>query len=202
MHDNVIGKLFATGMNLQATLPLVDDPSTKQRLDDAIDDIDATITEIRTTVYGLRSQPDWGRGTKETILEIAAQHREQLGCEPRVQLVGAIDEVPECVVDELLATLREALTNLVKYARASSVGIVLIVADDTLQLTVTDDGIGFDPAAVAYEGDDGETAHGRQGLHNIRHRAQSLGGSATVSSSPGEGTTIEWSVPLSPDSPR
>ena len=199
MHDNVIGKLFATGMNLQATLRLIDEPTTQQRLNDAIDDIDATINEIRTTVYGLRSQADWGRGTRGCILRIAAQHREQLGCEPRVHLVGAIDELPDRVVDELLATLREAFTNLVKYAQASSVGIDLIVTDATLHLTVADNGVGFDPAIVTFEAAKGEPALASRGLHNIRHRAHSLGGRSTISSMPGEGTTIEWTVPLSAD---
>lgn len=201
MHDNVIGNLFATGMSLQATLHRIEEPTAQQRLNDAIDNIDATIKEIRTTVYGLRSQADWGRGARGGILELAARQRDQLGFEPRVHLVGAIDELPALVLDELLGTLREALTNVAKYAHASSVSIDLIVADDTLHLTVTDDGIGFKTAADTGGGDNNEPALTSRGLHNIHHRAHSLGGRATISSTPGEGTTIEWAAPLSLDRP-
>ena len=201
MHDNVIGKLFATGMNLQATLHRIEDPIAQQRLNDAIDDIDATIKEIRTTVYGLRSQADSGCNTRGVILEIAAQKRGPLGFEPRVHLVGAIDELPDLVVDELLATLREALTNVMKYARATSVGIDLIVTDRMVHLTVTDDGVGFEAPADSRDGDDGEPILAGHGLHNLHRRAQLLGGHATISSFPDEGTTIDWTVPLPPDLP-
>ena len=132
------------------------------------------------------------------IGEIAAQQREQFGFEPRVHLVGAIDELPDGLVDEVLATLREALSNLVKHARASSVGIALIVTGDTVQLTVTDDGVGFEIDAVTSDWTDGDLCLGSHGLRNIRHRARSLGGHATISSIPAEGTTVDWTAPLSP----
>ena len=201
MHDNVIGKLFATGMSLQATLHRIDDPTAQQRLNDAIDDIDATISEIRTTVYGLRARADWGRETRGVILKLAAQHREQLGFEPRVHLVGSIDELPDLVVDELLPALREALTNSVKHSHATSLSIDLVVADDIARLTIADNGDGFTADAVVSGGVEAEATLDSHGLHNIRRRAQALGGHATISSIPGEGTTIEWAVPLPPDQP-
>ncbi len=199
MHDNVISKLFATGMSLQSSLHRTDDPAERQRLNDAIDDLDSTINEIRTTVYGLRSQADWDRGAKGAILQIAAQQREQLGFEPRVHFVGEIDELSDDIVVEVLATLREALANLVKHARASSVDIALTVAGALVRLAVTDDGVGFEVDVVASDGSDGDPHLGNHGLHNMRHRARSLGGHATISSIPGEGTTVDWNVPVTPD---
>lgn len=194
MHDNVIGKLFSTGMNLQATLHRIDDTTAQQRLNEAIDDIDATIKEIRTTVYGLRSQADWGHGARGAILEMAADQRESLGFEPRVHLVGPIDDLPGPLIDQCLATLREALTNIVKYAQATSVSVDVLVDGDTVHLSVADNGVGFETTPPAGRGD--ARGLGGHGLHNIQQRAEVSGGHAAISSSPGQGTTIDWTIPL------
>lgn len=194
MHDTVIGRLFGAGMALQGTLGVIDDVEISRRVDDVIDQIDEAIREIRTTVYGLPSRLDWGQGVRGQILAIASDQRAALGFEPAVELVGPIDDLPHAVSDALLATLRESLANVVKHADASRVEIEVEIDAIRARLTVIDDGVGFDPAALS--GDPAAlTGHGVQ---NMQERAVALGGEFHVSSSRGTGTQLEWRVPLSP----
>lgn len=191
MHDKVIGRLFSTGMTIQAIVNRVSDTDCQDKLLEAMDEIDVAIKEIRTAVYGVRFQADWGQGVRGEILAIAADQNEALGFEPHVNLAGPIDELDPAIVDHVLAVLREALTNTAKYAQASSVTIDMTVTDDNLTLEVVDDGNGFD--TTISPGGANLTSHG---LVNMALRAESLKGTATVTSRPGEGTTVLWTVPL------
>jgi PAS domain S-box-containing protein len=198
MHDMVIGRLFATGMKLQATLQAPGLALTRSRIEQAVTEIDTTITEIRSTILGLRSTVDWGRGTRGEILAVAADHAPGLGFEPVVDLHGPIDQLPPPVVGVLLAVLRESLTNVTKHAEAKRVRVEVAVADGRVTMTVEDDGVGMvdtdrDPAA-------GRDLTG-QGLGNMGERARRLGGQLDVRSEPGRGTVVSWSSPIGASGP-
>ncbi len=192
MHDKVIGRLFATGMGVQATIGRITDPDAQKRLSELVDEIDASIKEIRTTIYGVRSQIEWGLGVRGQILAIAADQAEVLGFEPSVVLGGAVDDLADTLVDELLGTLREALTNIGKYAGAGAVEIDVTVTRSHVTLSIADNGVGFSSASFT-----GASTLTGNGLVNMVKRAENLGGTATISSSHGQGTTIVWTVPLS-----
>jgi signal transduction histidine kinase len=101
----------------------------------------------------------------------------------RLRLDGPIrTTVPPVVASDLLAVLSEALTNVGRHARASSVEVRVAVRADTLEMSVSDDGCGIS--------DDGLLS----GLHNMRERAESHGGELEVRT--GAGTTVTWRVPL------
>lgn len=189
MHDKVIGRLFAAGMAMQSTASRIEDPDVKQRLNRVVDELDDAIKEIRTTVFGLRSVGDWGRGVRGKILALAAEQHDSLGFEPGVVLVGAIDELDAPVVDALIASLREALTNVAKHAHPKTVTVSVSLQGQQLRLVVEDDGAGFDASAAT-----SDSWHGH-GLANILARAESLDGHCSISSAAGSGTTIEWVVP-------
>jgi len=192
MHDKVIGRLFATGMSLQSMLGRISDSDAHTRLSAAVDEIDDSIKEIRDTIYGLRSRVEWGKGARGEILSIAAEQKAGLGFEPRVSLHGSIDDLDPALVEGLLATLRESLTNAAKYANATRVTVDVNVEMGTLRLTVVDNGDGFDP-------DENSTPSGDltgNGLTNIATRAERLNGHAIVTSTPGVGTNLELAVPL------
>ena len=199
IHDKVISRLFATGMSLQALASLLQNGDQDRALA-AVSEIDSAIQEIRTSIYGLRSQLDWGRGVRGEILALVSGQRAALGFEPTVDLQGDLDDVAAEAVTELLATLREALTNAAKHAEATHVDVAVSAIGDVVQLTVSDNGIGFD---VEPEGRSPEPALTHHGVANMVDRAEQLGGRATVSSSPGDGTTIRWQAPrtLDPLSP-
>jgi signal transduction histidine kinase len=138
----------------------------------------------------LQARPEWGReGLRGTILRLAVDAARSLGFEPAVRFHGDLEGVPAEVADQLVPTLREALSNAARHARATRVDVELEVGDDVL-LRVVDDGVGLP--------DDAE-AGGGSGLRNLRERAQRLGGTCTATTAPaGIGTLLRWCVPGRP----
>jgi signal transduction histidine kinase len=97
------------------------------------------------------------------------------------------------LAEEVLAVLREALTNVGKHAQATKV-IVTVTAGDELRVVVADDGVGVG------DGDDGPAAErsGALGLRNMRQRAERLEGGMEIGTSREGGTRLTWHVPLPP----
>jgi len=186
LHDTVIQRLFATGLALQSSLPLAENPDLRDRLEAAISDLDDIIRQVRTTIFSLEPPSTAERGVRARVLEVCADAARSLGFEPEVRFVGVIDRrVSDALASQLLSTLREALTNVARHAGASQTEVELAVADD-LYLRVMDDGVGS-------AGTEPSTGNG---LRNMAERAESLGGSFTLATRPGGGTELNWRVPL------
>jgi signal transduction histidine kinase len=191
LHDHVIQRLFAAGLTLQSLAGAVGAGPHAERLDRAIEDIDETITQIRSAIYGLRTPlgPAMSSG-RDRILEVLADVSPLLPAEPAVQFSGPLDVmVPDEVFDDVVAVLREALTNVARHAQARRIEVVVIAlaATSELLVQVSDDGVGLGP--------DGR----RSGLANLRERAENRAGTFTVESPvPGSdsGTRLRWVVPL------
>ncbi|PZG06259.1 ATPase [Micromonospora craterilacus] len=183
LHDVVIQRLFATGLQLQSAVPLAGRPELAKRVNAAVDDLDATIKDIRRTIFELRSPVSAALRTEiREAMEVAA---ESLGFRPRLELTGPIDSaVPDPVRPDLTAVLREALSNAVRHAEASAVSVAVRVDAARLTLVVTDNGVGCDPAAA------------RGGLVNLRERAERHAGTFEVRPAHPHGTELHWSVPL------
>jgi signal transduction histidine kinase len=187
LHDRVVQRLFALGMGLQATKRLPELELVRERVDRAIDDVDATITEIRTTIFELGDNVLPG-GLRQSILTLTHELAPSLGARPEVSFSGPVDNtVPQHVADHLLAVVRESLTNAGKHAEASRFIVALSVGDE-LVLEVVDDGIGMDPSKP-------EEDHGL-GLTNLRRRAEKLQGTLDLQPADGGGTKLTWRVPL------
>lgn len=185
LHDTVIQRLFAVGLSLQGALTRAS-PDLTERLQVAIDEIDGTIRDIRTAIFALHTRRATGRGVRDEVLAVAREAARALGFEPSVQFDGLIDTVvPPRVHEELVPTLREALSNVARHAAASRVAVSLAVSGETLDLVVVDNGTGIT----------GEVTGG-SGLGNMSERASGLGGSCTVARNRDGGTTVEWRVPL------
>ena len=186
LHDTVIQRLFAVGLSLQGLSSSGLSPDVAARVDRAIDDLDETIREIRSTIFAI-TRPGGPPTTtlRRDVLEVCDEVSSRLGLDVTVDLVGPIDQrVGHGVADTVLAVVREALTNVVRHAQATSAQVQLEVTDDALVLTVSDDGIGFDPAVE----------RGGQGLANLAARAQELGGWFEVQAGPTGGTDLRWHV--------
>ena len=191
LHDRVVQRLFALGMGLQAAQRLSELEVMRERVSRCIDDVDATITEIRTTIFELGTQALPG-GLRQGMLAMAHELTPALGFRPELSFSGAIDNtVPQPVADQLLAVLRELLTNAAKHANAHRVRVTLSVSDGVL-LEVTDDGVGI-PSSPP-------TGRHGFGLSNLRNRAKKMHGTMQVQPADGGGTTVAWRVPLSPRS--
>jgi signal transduction histidine kinase len=187
LHDLVIQRLFATGMQLESVLRLIDRPEVRTRVHAAVDDLDATIREIRSTIYALHSGPDDELPSlRGRVMEVVDAGAEQLGFTPSVRLSGLVDTtVPAAIGEHVLAVLRELLSNAARHAHARRVDVELDVTD-CLELVVRDDGVGL-PAGGR-----------RSGLRNAADRAESLAGTLTIEPpGPHGGTELRWRVPLS-----
>ncbi|MGC9962670.1 MAG: PAS domain S-box protein [Acidimicrobiales bacterium] len=185
LHDHVIQQLFATGMALQSTLPLIDRAAATTRVTDAIDALDETIREIRNTIYNLSVPMSGNRQLRARILELVEAAEESLGYRPSVRFDGPVDVgVPEALAPHVLAVVRESLSNAARHAHAESVSVRVRMAAGTLTVTVVDDGIGAgDPVRTS-------------GLANLDQRARLLGGHFDMSLPDEGGTRIDWIVPL------
>ncbi|MFF5209621.1 GAF domain-containing protein [Streptosporangium sp. NPDC000396] len=191
LHDVVIQRLFAVAMTLMSTARLVDRPEASSRLQNAIDELDGTIRQIRSTIFALQtSRQEGDAGLRAQIVALVEDTRGHLGFMPGLTLEGPLDsKVPPEVAEHLLAVLREALSNIVRHAKASQADVRAEVNNDRFTLVVRDNGIGLSEGGR------------RSGLRNLQERALQLGGSFEIESSPGDGTRLTWSVPLGEASP-
>jgi signal transduction histidine kinase len=181
MHDHVIQRLFATGMSLQSAAR-TSDPSVRSKIDAAVDELDATIKDIRHTIFALHRAPG-ARVIATEITTICRDASVTLGFSPELRLTGPIADIPESVAADLLGVLREALSNVARHAAASSVEVTVRV-DSGVTAVVADDGSG-----IPYDAQ-------RAGLANLARRAEKRGGSFAATPRSPVGTTLTWSVPL------
>ena len=185
LHDKVVQRLFAVGMALQGAVRLPDLDLVRERIDKVVDDLDATITEIRTTIFELGDSALPG-GLRQAVVGLADELAPTLSVRPDLTFEGAIDNaIPVPTADHLLSVLREMLSNVGKHARATRVLVTLTAGDDVI-LEVVDNGVGFAPPA------DG----GGLGLTNLRGRAEKLGGTFEIQAVPDGGTRVTWRVPI------
>jgi signal transduction histidine kinase len=182
LHDLVIQRLFAIGLGLESVSRLTDQPEVRERLSQSVDDLDATIKDIRRSIFALGSMED-ATDVQAEVTRIVERAATTLTFRPTLRFTGAVrTRIPAAVVPDVLAVLGEALSNAARHAQASAVDVELSATDD-VRLTIRDDGRGV-PEGVL-----------ESGLSNMRQRADRLGGQCLVRSDPGEGTTIEWWVP-------
>lgn len=182
LHDTVIQRLFAVGMMLQAIVPNAGRDADRARLVQAVDEIDETIQEIRTSIFALEAHQH--RGLRAEILELVHDVADRADLRPHIAFDGAIDAgIPTELTQDLLAVLREALSNTARHAHARNVDVYLSSAKG-VELRVSDDGDGL-PEAIEH----------RSGLANLAMRAEVWGGELQLDSKPGAGTTLVWRTP-------
>jgi signal transduction histidine kinase len=185
LHDVVIQRLFAAGMQLQGATRLSGQPEVQQRIERVVNDLDTTIRDIRGAIFELRGPAQHSFRTE--IRDLVDEAREALGFRPGLRVDGPVDTaVPDAARTALLAVLRESLSNVAKHAQARRVNVTVAVAHSRLSLTVEDDGRGIPAGAGATQG---------HGLPNMRARATDLNGDCTVEPA-APGTRVTWHVPL------
>jgi signal transduction histidine kinase len=186
LHDNVIQRLFATGLVLQGTIRLAVMPEVATRLQRAVDDLDETIRQLRSAIFELHTTRAPGRSLRQEVLDVCAQSGRGLGFEPVVRFDGPIDtNVDDTVAEHLFAVLNEALSNVTRHAQATRVVVEVAARDDLMTLVVEDDGSAkFDRGA------------GGRGLDNMRARAARLGGAFSIEPRDDRGTRLTWTARL------
>jgi len=190
LHDQVIQRLYATGMSLEGTMSMITRPEVASRITNAVDAMDETIKEIRSTIFQLQTRDaPAGPDLRSEILVLVDEMTDMLGFAPSLRLGARLggDISPEAA-EQALAALREALSNAARHAQASQVDVTVDVdADGMLVVRVTDDGTGIPVGGR------------RSGLRNMASRAEKLGGELRLEpADPGAatpGTRLEWRVP-------
>ncbi len=190
LHDLVIQRLYATGMSLEGTMPMITRPEVASRITNAVDAMDETIREIRSTIFALQARDSAsGPDLRGDIVALCEEMTGMLGFDPSLRLgAGLGTQIGPEVAEQVLAALREALSNAARHASASQVDVTVDVdPDGMLAVQVTDDGTGI-------------PAEGRRsGLRNLAKRAEKLGGELRLTpANPGAarpGTRLEWRVP-------
>jgi signal transduction histidine kinase len=190
LHDLVIQRLYATGMSLEGTLPMVARPEVAGRISNAVDAMDETIKDIRATIFRLQARGDADEPDLRTdIVALVEEMTPMLGFVPSLRLgAGLGAEVSQEVAEQALAALREALSNAARHANASQVDVTVDAGTDgMLTVQVTDDGTGIPEGGR------------RSGLRNLAARAEKLGGELRLEpadpGAPKPGTRLEWRVP-------
>lgn len=191
LHDVLVQRLYGTGMQLDLVTRHLEDKLTqsdRDRLTDAVDQLDTAIAEVRATVRALRGteptqqqSPDLG----ESIRAEVDTAGELLGTTPSLVVDGDTSRVPVSLADHVRAAAREALSNVVRHSGATRLHVALLIRADTLRLVVRDDGCGIPPGVS------------KRGLRNISDRAAAAGGRCSIRSSARSGTILRWQVPLS-----
>jgi signal transduction histidine kinase len=191
LHDLVIQRLYATGMSLQGTMPMISRPEVAERVTRAVDAMDATIKEIRGAIFALQARDvEAQEDPRADIVRLVEEMTAMLGFAPSLRLGSGLRTLGnEALVEHALIVLREALSNMARHAGATRADVTVdIDAEGFFTVTVTDDGTGI-PAG-----------NRRSGLRNLASRAVELGGKLTLSAAdpgaPRPGTRLEWRVPV------
>jgi two-component system, NarL family, sensor histidine kinase DevS len=191
LHDHVIQRLYATGMSLEGTMPMISRPEVASRITNAVDAMDETIKEIRSAIFQLQARDNAGQpDMRGDIVELVEEMTPVMGFAPSLRLgAGLGAKIKPEVPEQALAALREALSNAARHAAATQVDVTVDVSSDgMLTVQVTDNGSGI-PA-------DGR----RSGLRNLAARAEKLGGELRLGPAEPDatpaGTRLEWRVPL------
>ena len=182
LHDHVIQRIFAVGLALQGTIPRARSTEVQQRLSCSIDDLHGVIQEIRTAIFDLHGAPPGITRLRQRLDDAVAQF-----CGSKlnttVQFVGPLSVVDAALADHAEAVVRDAVSNAVRHAGATTLAVTVKIEDDVC-IEVVDNGRGV-PGEITGDG-----------LTSLHHRAQQAGGAFTIADAPGGGTVLRWSAPL------
>jgi len=188
LHDHVIQELFAIGLSMEGGIAQLGAAHpVAQRMQSRVADLDRTIRRIRTSIFELRGTLATPTdGLRQRILEVVSDVTPALGFAPHIAFAGLLDlPLPEGLHEDVLACVRESLTNVAKHAQARSAMVDVVLVADKLTVTVTDDGVGV-----------GETTR-RSGTANLQARAEKWSGTYDMAAgSAGRGTTVTWTASI------
>lgn len=185
LHDHVIQRLFATGLSIQSICGALGPGAITDRLGAQIDEIDATIRQIRSTIFGLHVLRDHSSSARSQILQVIEATRVTLHCPLDVDFRGPVDLlVSASLCEQVVAVVREALTNVGRHAAADRAQVRVAVDPRSLTVEVTDDGVGMSEDVTC------------SGLDNLRKRAETLSGSLVIEARNPSGTRLVWQVPI------
>jgi signal transduction histidine kinase len=184
LHDHVIQRLFAAGMDLQGTIARSRSSEVTARLGRTLDSLQNTIDDIRATIFKLQPPPRIGPALRQRIQDVVRELTENRDIATTLQFSGPLTAVSSELTEHAEAVITEAISNTLRHSGAATLRIEVCVEND-LTIDVADNGRGI-PA-------DNQR---RSGLANLQRRAEQVGGSCEVSSPPSGGTRVHWAAPM------
>jgi len=185
LHDHVVQRIFATGLALDRISRSLEatSPEVAARIGERVDELDGTIARIRSSIFELQEADDASAvAVRRRIGEVVRSVSEGHDLRPVLRVRNEVEDLPPDLVNDVVAVVRELVTNVVRHARASRLTVAVTVGD-TVSLVVTDDGCGL-PSIIV-----------RSGLANLADRAERRGGHMSTTSGD-SGTEVSWVVPL------
>jgi signal transduction histidine kinase len=166
---------------------MANDPDLAMRLDNAVDDIDRAIRDLRNYILGLRPGILADRQLDQALRELCAEFEQKSGIVTAADIDDQVAAELASVAADVIQIAREALSNVGRHARAATCRVSLHrAADGRALLEVDDDGVGFDI----------EAPRTGMGIENLRSRVRAMGGDLSISSIAGEGSTVTARLPL------
>lgn len=186
LHDHVIQRLFGAGLSLQAVAGAVQEESVRARIIHQVDALDAAIADIRTAIFALSATSSTDAPTlRHRVVDVIGELADFLPQPPRVTFSGAVDlMVDRELADDVVAVVREGLTNIARHAEANESSVAVTVASGRLSIRIEDDGRGIRGSSRS------------SGTTNLRRRATHRRGTLTLSAGDPSGTVLVWDVPL------
>jgi signal transduction histidine kinase len=178
LHDGAQQRLVALALSLQLVARSAE-PATAMALQGCIEDLHTALAELRELARGLHPAVLTERGVPAALQSLAA--RSPVPVVLDVDLDGRLPPAHEAALYFVAA---EALTNVAKYANANAVEVTLHGDDRWAEIAIVDDGVG------------GARAEDGSGLRGLADRVEALGGRLTLTSTPGQGTTVRARVPV------
>lgn len=183
LHDHVIQRLFAAGMDLQGTIARSRSPEVTMRLNRTVDDLQATVEEIRSRIFALHSVGQ-ETGFRQAVQNAVATLTDGRDIETTVRMSGPLSAVSDELAEQATPVVIEAVSNALRHSGARHLTIEINAAEELI-IDVTDDGRGIDDGSVR-----------RSGLANMQRRAELVGGSCEFGAAAGGGTHVHWVAPL------
>lgn len=194
LHDGVSQTLVVIrNWSQMAGQSLGEDTTERRRLGDIANAASQALGEVREVVQDLVPYHLERQGLAASIRDAAARVADASGITIECELAEVAGLVSDGLALRLFRVVQEGLNNIVKHSGATHATITLTEASGRVQVTIRDDGRGFDPGAVTPT-----SSRGGFGLVGMLERTRMMGGEMTVESAPGRGTSIIISVPLTP----
>lgn len=185
LHDLVIQRLFAAGLSIQSLRRYMSGDSAARTIQAVTAELDETIRELRNTIYSLSEAAPETELLSSRVLQTVRSGSHSLPFVPLLTLTGPIDDIrDEETALNILAVITEGLSNAVRHSGGDTIQVKVAVNDGQATVSIQDNGAGFTSPASG------------NGLVNMERRANSLGGSFKVSSSPHSGTSVTWRAPV------
>jgi signal transduction histidine kinase len=186
LHDGIIQSLFAVGMGLQGTALLAGSPTTAARIDDAVDELDRVIRDLRNYIFGLRPGILADRQLDQALQELGDDLQKRSGARVEVKVDAELAASLSSRSHQIVQLTREALSNVARHAQAGRSSVRLAREGKVAVLVIEDDGVGFNA----------DSESGGNGLRNMRQRTEAMGGAMMVKSEVGKGTSLQMTFPV------